>query len=52
MANQWTPSKIATFLFNLQAILALINQAKHPESQLPILQHIAESEAQDENPGE
>lgn len=41
MANQWTASKIATFLFNLQALLAVINQAKHPDSDLPILEHIA-----------
>lgn len=43
MANQWTASKIATFLFNLQAILAVINQAKHPDSDLPILEHIAKT---------
>lgn len=43
MANQWTASKIATFLFNLEAILALLNRGKHPESDLPILEHIAKS---------
>jgi hypothetical protein len=45
MANQWTPSKIATFLFNLEAILALLNRGKHPDSDLPILEHIAQASA-------
>lgn len=43
MANQWTTSKIATFLFNLEAILAILNRGKHPDSDLPILEHIAKN---------
>jgi hypothetical protein len=44
MANQWTASKIATFLFNLQALLADLDRIKHPDSGLPLPQHYADRE--------